>query len=107
MDGFELISRQAVIDALLDWAEHSITEAEEWHLRQVIGDIRSMPAAGENNVGTWVPIKANEGCEDYVVEYVCSRCGNANYVKEDGESLLSDFCPCCGADMSGSMMIDL
>lgn len=47
MNGFELISRQAVIDALLDWAEHSITAEEDWHLRQVIGDIRSMPAAGE------------------------------------------------------------
>jgi len=38
----DLISRKAVIENLYDWRDHSITDAEEWHLRQVIGDIRSM-----------------------------------------------------------------
>jgi hypothetical protein len=41
----DLISRQAVIDALYDWSEHSMTDAEAWHIRQVIGDIKSMPSA--------------------------------------------------------------
>lgn len=41
----DLISRQAAIDALYDWSEHSMTDAEAWHLRQVIGDIKSMPSA--------------------------------------------------------------
>ena len=41
----DLISRQDAIDALYDWSEHSITDAEAWHLRQVIGDIKSMPSA--------------------------------------------------------------
>ena len=41
----DLISRQAAIDALYDWSEHSMTDAEAWHIRQVIGDIKSMPSA--------------------------------------------------------------
>ena len=41
----DLISRQAAIDALYDWSEHSMTDAEAWHIKQVIGDIKSMPSA--------------------------------------------------------------
>ena len=41
----DLISRQAVVDALYDWSNHTMTDAEAWHLRQVIGDIKSMPSA--------------------------------------------------------------
>ena len=41
----DLISRQAVISALYDWSEHSMTVAEAWHIRQVIGDIKSLPSA--------------------------------------------------------------
>ena len=40
----DLISRQAVIDSLYDWSNHSMTYAETWHLRQIIGDIKSMPS---------------------------------------------------------------
>ncbi len=36
------VTKDAVIDALNDWADHSVTQEEEWHLRQVAGDIRSM-----------------------------------------------------------------
>ena len=41
----DLISRQAAIDALYDWSEHSMTDAEAWHIKQVIGDIKSLPSA--------------------------------------------------------------
>lgn len=44
----DLIDRQAAIDALYDWSEHSMTDAEAWHIRQVIGDIKSMPPAEPN-----------------------------------------------------------
>lgn len=44
----DLIERQAVIDALYDWSEHSMTDAEAWHIRQVIGDIKSLPPAEPN-----------------------------------------------------------
>ena len=38
----DTVDRQSVIYSLYGWADHSITEAEAWHLRQVAGDIRSM-----------------------------------------------------------------
>ena len=38
----DTISRQAAIDALYDWSEHSMTDAEAWHIKQVIGDIKSL-----------------------------------------------------------------
>ena len=44
----DTISRQVAIDALYDWGEHSMTDAEAWHIRQVIGDIKSMPSAQPN-----------------------------------------------------------
>ncbi len=44
----DMISRQAVIDALYDWSEHSMTDTEAWHIRQVIGDIKSLPPAEPN-----------------------------------------------------------
>lgn len=40
----DLIDKQAVIDALYDWREHSMTDAEAWHLKQVIFDIKFMPS---------------------------------------------------------------
>lgn len=40
----DCISRQAVLDSLYDWSNHSMTDAETWHLRQVMGDIKSLPS---------------------------------------------------------------
>ena len=37
----DAVIRDAVIDRLYDWSNHSATQAETWHLRQVIGDIKS------------------------------------------------------------------
>ena len=42
-----------MIDALYDWSEHSMTDAEAWHIKQVIGDIKSLPSAQPE------PIKIN------------------------------------------------
>lgn len=43
-----MIRRQAVIDELMTWEGHCITDQEEGHLRQVIGSIKSIPGEGEN-----------------------------------------------------------
>lgn len=43
-----MILRQDVIDELMTWEGHCITYQEEWHLRQVIGSIKSIPG-GEND----------------------------------------------------------
>lgn len=44
----DMVSRQDVIDELMTWEGHCITDQEEWHLRQVIGSIKSIPG-GEND----------------------------------------------------------
>lgn len=49
----DLIERQDAIDALYDWSNHTMTDAEAWHLRQVIGDIKSMPSAQPEQ--RWIP----------------------------------------------------
>lgn len=41
----DAVDRKSVIDSLYDWADHSMTDAEAWHLRQVAGDIKSMEGA--------------------------------------------------------------
>jgi len=86
----DLISRQAVIDSLYDWSNHTITDAETWHLRQVIGDIKSMPSAQpERESIKWIPHKSVYGGPDERV-YTCSKCGyNIGFHIEN-------FCPNCG-----------
>ena len=43
-----MIRRQDVIDELMTWEDHCITDQEEWHLRQVIGSIKSIRGGGES-----------------------------------------------------------
>ena len=38
----------AVPDELMTWDGHCITDAEQWHLRQVIGSIKSIPKEDES-----------------------------------------------------------
>lgn len=59
--------------------------------------------------GRWIPVdsySAFGGDEatwmahgNPVAFYYCSECKEQAYAGEDGESLLTDFCPHCGADM--------
>ena len=44
----DMVRRQDVIDELMTWEGHCITDQEEWHLRQVIGSIKSI-RGGEND----------------------------------------------------------
>lgn len=41
--GRDVVGIRDVISALESWEGHTITDAEAWHLRQVIGDIKSLP----------------------------------------------------------------
>ena len=52
----DYISREAVIDSLQDWKGNCMTDAEEWHIRQVIGDVKSLPAAEVKPV-RWIPVE--------------------------------------------------
>ena len=88
--GVDCISRQAVIDSLYDWSNHSMTDAETWHLRQVIGDIKSMPSVTpqEPKTGHWIPSHIPESILDE-----CSECGFSC------GAFTFNYCPNCGAKM--------
>jgi len=66
----DLISRQAVIDALYDWSEHSMTDAEAWHIKQVIGDIKSLPSAQPEP--QWIPCSERLPKEEKKTYWVCT-----------------------------------
>lgn len=73
-------------------------------------EFRSIPKP-ERKKGKWIPVdsfSAFGGDEamwmahgNPVAFYYCSECKEQAYAGEDGESLLTDFCPSCGADMRG------
>lgn len=61
--------------------------------------------------GKWIAVRSYEAFGgDYeawmahgnpIAYHYCSECKEEAYLDEDGEEILSDFCPFCGADMSG------
>ena len=65
----DLISRQAVIYALYDWSEHSMTDAEAWHIKQVIGDIKSLPSAQFEERKESLCKKVRALCEESKIEF--------------------------------------
>lgn len=100
----DLISRQAAIDALYDWSEHSMTDAEAWHIRQVIGDIKSMPSAQpERKTGKWIERNPQNSDKCRLIE--CDQCGFSHIVgfNVPYEHWIENrnFCERCGADMRG------
>jgi rRNA maturation endonuclease Nob1 len=46
--------------------------------------------------GEWID---DTGCLDSVPQYKCSKCGKKPILSSNWVSLLTDFCPCCGADL--------
>ena len=113
----DLISRQAAIDALIELYEYQRdidpTEAADL-VRQGIylaeKKIESLPSAQPRpKTGHWIPVDsytAFGGDEitwiahgNPIAYHYCSECKNQAYALEDGEDLLSDFCPSCGAKM--------
>ena len=93
----DLISRQAAIDALYDWSEHSMTDAEAWHIRQVIGDIKSMPSAQlERKTGRWIDAVLPNDNGGLPVQ-VCDQCNTFFPLAYTGGG--HRFCPSCGAKM--------
>ena len=67
--------------------------------------------AVERKRGKWSPVdsysasggdeKAWEVQGNPIAFYYCSECKEQTYAGENGESLTTDFCPFCGADMRG------
>lgn len=99
----DLISRQAAIDAV-----EAICNTP---CNSYFADaIKRLPSA-DRLKGEWVPVYAYEAFGgDYITWqehgnpiafHYCSNCKGQSYAGEDGEELLTDFCPHCGADMRG------
>lgn len=65
----------------------------------------------ERKTGKWIPVDSYSafGGDEVMWEahgnpiafYYCSECKEHAYAGEDGESLLTTYCPNCGADMRG------
>lgn len=89
----DLIDRQEAIDAL-DKRFDSIPMEQTAEILQLRKDLRELPSAQpERNQGHWIGID-DEPCETWE----CDKCG---CIQEcfDGEQ--PNFCPHCGADMTG------
>ena len=93
----DLISRQAAIDALYDWSEHSMTDAEAWHIKQVIGDIKSLPSAQPERKGRWIKLDMHA----HLANHKCTACGQECYVPTCMGDPMYTYCPNCGAKMDG------
>lgn len=75
----------------------------------VIDTIDLAPTLEERKKGKWIPVdsfSAFGGDESMwmahgnpVAFYYCSNCKEQAYAEEDGYSLITDFCPNCGAKM--------
>ena len=114
----DVISRQAAIDAFLT----ELTKRERKNLLHtwstvevkyfVVDMLEKSPSAQpERKKGRWIPVdsySAFGGDEatwmahgNPVAFYYCSECKEQAYAGEDGDSLLTDYCPNCGAKMRG------
>lgn len=101
----DCVSRQA--------AKNKKVYSEERHEYVIpVAEIDWMPSAQpERKKGRWIPVdsySAFGGDEatwiahgNPVAFYYCSECKEEAYAGEDGEPLLTDYCPNCGAYMRG------
>lgn len=105
---------------LIDYCKHYIElykgtqtdKARRDELYAVIGQIVNMPSEqSDRKKGKWIPVDSFSAFggdesmwmahENPVAFYYCSNCKEQAYAGEDGQSLITDFCPSCGADMRG------
>ena len=105
----DLISRQMAIDAVLKltYADGAYGYADA---KELVDSLEALPSAQpECKTGRWIPVDsytAFGGDEmawlahgNPIAYHYCSECKNHAYALEDGEDLLSDFCPNCGSPM--------
>ena len=109
----DFISRQAAIDALRKMQTYKMYAGDDMLLIDQAGamtELMLLPPAQPKR-GRWIPVDAFTafgGDEatwmangNPTAFHYCSVCKGQAYAGEDGESLLTDFCPNCGADMRG------
>lgn len=84
------------------------------HLTRIASNLP--PVTPKQRIGKWIPVDsytAYGGDEvtwmahgNPVAFYYCSECKEHAYAGEDGEDILSKFCPHCGAKMKGTNNAD-
>ena len=117
----DLIDRQVAVDAIQQHREdvlggykydEGVAFVYAAAHNHIIDVIKHLPSAQpERKKGRWIPVdsySAFGGDEatwmahgNPVAFYYCSECKEQAYAGEDGESLLTAYCPNCGADMRG------
>ncbi len=110
----DLISRQAAIDEADEWLEFldDKDDGTRMGIKVMRESLRKLPSVEpERPKGEWIPVdsySAFGGDEatwmahgNPVAFYYCSECKEQAYAGEDGEPLITDYCPNCGADMRG------
>jgi len=98
----DVISRSEVIDRLYDWSDHSASQAETWHLRQVIGDIKSMPGVKRIS-GKWNVDQRN----DWHVTQIDNRDAERIDITDEyyHEKYDTISCPHCGCTLSAFVVM--
>ena len=115
----DLIDRNEALQRINEYIdEYSPTDEDGYHspkwcamqeAKLVLESCKPMDAIAVRR-GYWKPVMMSEatgwdlsltGGYDEVCELVCSVCGEAAYMGEDGCVLLTKFCPECGADLRG------
>ena len=115
----DLISRQAAIAAIKNlypgmprvnfcYSQYKWREKNKEYI-ECEEIINKLPSAQPRPRGRWVAVDsysafggdmATWGAHGNPTAFwYCSFCREQNYVGEDGEPLLTDFCPHCGAEM--------
>lgn len=106
----DLISRQAAIKAVGNlYAIHG-SEGSWCDQREALEAIAQLPSA-QPKPGKWIAVdsySAFGGDEETwmahgnpIAFYYCSECKEQTYAGENWESILSNYCPHCGAKMEG------
>ncbi len=108
-----LISRRTAIKLLCECVRcHMITDFD------AVSSILMAPIVEpETKSGRWLPVDSYtahggdqatwEAHGNPIAFYYCSECKGQAYAGEDGESLLTDFCPHCGADLRAKSEVSL
>ena len=102
-----MISRQAAIDAI----DEVLIEDEQYKIWFKLA-LQNLPSAQQGREkGKWIPVDSFsafggdkltwEAHGNPVAYHYCSNCREQSYAGEDGQSLITKFCPNCGADMRG------
>ena len=88
----DLINRWALMGSLVLSDKTGKISCEQ--MKKVLEVVEAQPpAATEHHCGKWIPVTNGRGGHE------CSSCHNYAPSFQTGDEWLTDYCPCCGADM--------